>query len=150
MQLVLKKAVLADIPVLNQISVSSKMYWDYPKEWLQHWMEGLIVTEKNFTTQQVYKLTLAKEIIGFSAIEEFKDYYEIDHLWILPKYIGKGYGKFLLNKTIENTVIKNKNILVVADPNAEAFYASHGFVTFDKTESYPPGRYLPIMKKQAS
>ena len=150
MQLILKKAALEDISSLNQISVSSKMHWDYPDEWLQNWMEGLTVTEKHFTTQQIYKLILDKEIIGFSATEEFEDYYEIDHLWVLPKYIGKGYGKFLLNNTLEKVVTKNKTIQVVADPNAEAFYASRGFVTFDKTESYPPGRYLPVMKKQPS
>ena len=30
---------------------------------------------------------------------------------------------------------------------AEAFYASQGFETFDKTESFPKGRFLPVMKK---
>ena len=73
--------------------------------------------------------------------------YEITHLWVKPEFIGKGYGKHLLSETIKKVATKKKSIIVESDPNAEVFYTSLGFVTFDKIESYPKGRFLPIMKK---
>ena len=143
----IKKAQVTDIQILNNISIASKMHWNYPKEWLEKWTPDLILTEKDFLDQDIYKLEEAGSTIGFCSIKENNTNYEIMHLWIKPGYIGKGYGKQLLNEIIQKVVKKEKKIIVESDPNAEAFYASQGFVTFDKVESYPKGRFLPIMKK---
>jgi N-acetylglutamate synthase-like GNAT family acetyltransferase len=66
---------------------------------------------------------------------------------VLPDYIGNGFGKFLLHESLTQAITITKEIHVIADPNSEAFYASQGFETFDKTESFPKGRFLPVMKK---
>ena len=147
MDLHLQKAQIQDIPVLNKISLASKSYWNYPKEWIDHWKEGLALTEKDFVELAIYKLILGDIILGFCAMNEFDKHYEIEHLWIDPKYIGKGYGKYLLNAAIEHVVVKQKDIILDADPNAVPFYNSQGFVTIGQKESYPKGRFLPIMKK---
>ena len=64
----------------------------------------------------------------------------------MPETIGKGLGKALLLASLGRVVRKDLPILVEADPNAEAFYKKQGFVTYDKKESFPKGRYLPLMK----
>ena len=60
--------------------------------------------------------------------------------------MGKGFGKVLLQHSLKEVVKKEKDIIVVADPNAETFYVKQGFVTYDQIESLPKGRFLPVMK----
>jgi N-acetylglutamate synthase-like GNAT family acetyltransferase len=140
-------AELKDVNQLNTISVASKMHWGYPIDWLEHWKDDLTITENYLTKNSIFKLIIEKEIAGFCAIEEREDEYEIAHLWVLPIHIGKGYGKFLLSETLKHVIKKEKPIIVVADPNAEKSYQQMGFKTFAQKESYPKGRFLPVMRK---
>lgn len=144
----MRKAIAEDLAVLNQISVESKKYWGYPEEWIQRWLSDLTVGESDLKQNETYVLTLGDGLAGFCSIAEEAHYYEIIHLWVLPAYIGKGHGKRLLNESIANTVHSHKKIKVVADPNAENFYKSQGFTTVRRIESFPKGRYLPVMEKQ--
>ena len=144
----LEKATVEDLSILNEISFASKSFWNYPKEWLEHWREGLKISSETLDNQQVYKLVVDHEIAGFSVMDELESYYEVLHLWLHPKYIGKKLGSFLLKETLARVVVQPKDVVVEADPNAEAFYSKHGFVTFSKVESYPKGRFLPLMRKK--
>lgn len=139
-------ATLDDLPMLNVISVASKRHWGYPDEWIDNWKDDLTITENFLSENQIFKLKITGKIIGFCAISEDEIQYEVEHLWVLPDYIGKGYGKLLLKESLHKAVVKNKPVIVIADPNAEPFYASQGFKTFEKMESFPKGRFLPIMR----
>ena len=143
----LLEASIQDIHTLNKIAFAAKQHWGYPDDWMEKWKEALTLTEEHFAEQSIYKLQKADKIIGYCSIEERETEYEVMNLWILPAYIGKGYGKLLLNETLKKVIQKSKPILVEADPHAEAFYASQGFISFSKRESYPKGRFLPLMKK---
>lgn len=51
-------------------------------------------------------MLVKNKIIGISSyckssLEEYKDWGEIISIYLLPEYIGKGYGKSLLEKAIE-------------------------------------------------
>ena len=140
-------AKLEDLPILNRISVQSKKFWGYPEEWIERWLDDLMISDDQFKNQQILVAEKEDHIIGFCSIVKFVDHYEILHLWVLPEFIGRGYGKALLQRTLANFVAEDLPIIVESDPNAEAFYNSQGFVTFDQIESYPPGRFLPVMKK---
>ena len=141
------KAQVADKPVLNKIILSSKMYWNYPKEWMAKWMDGLLLSDEDFTRQSIYKLQKSGQLIGLSAFMEYEKKYELTNLWLKPDFVGKGYGKFLLNETLKHITKKHKPIVLEADPNAEAFYASQDFTVIGQKESYPKGRFLPVMRR---
>lgn len=143
-----KKPNISDIPVLNAISLASKRHWGYPEEWIDHWMEDLTLTEKDLCVQEVLVLQVELRIIGFCATLDRGDYYEVIHLWVLPEFIGKGYGKLLLERALDNLDLPDKPIKVTADPHAEFFYKRQGFKTFSKVESYPKGRFLPLMIRE--
>ena len=146
-----RKADIKDIEILNKISIESKMYWKYPQEWIEKWKEDLELSVKDFKDQNIFKVEdEAGFILGFCSIKEHKEEYEILHLWIKPKFIGKGFGKLLLIESIQTVAINNKPIVVEADPHAEEFYSKLGFKTFTKKKSYPPGRFLPVMRKEHS
>lgn len=142
----LTKATIEDIPELNKISLASKRHWKYPEEWIERWKEDLKIKSEFFENGQVYKFGTLDSIFGFCVILKNENDFIIEHLWVLPEYIGKGYGKLLLTESIKRTVKKDAEITVFSDPNAEPFYSSRGFKTIDKLESFPKGRYLPIMK----
>ncbi|MGD1843540.1 MAG: GNAT family N-acetyltransferase [Thermonemataceae bacterium] len=144
----IEKATLEDLPTLNKISVAAKSYWNYPQEWIDYWKReaNLLLQPEDFTQQVIYKL-ITEEIIGFGSIEKHADHYEFIHLWIAPAYIGQGYGRFLLESILAAVVEPSAVVILEADPNAEAFYQKLGFTTYDQVESYPAGRYLPVMKR---
>ena len=136
-----------DAQALSKISVAAKQSWNYPATWMRRWMEDLAVSPEYIRDHFVYKLVLRAEIIGFCGIEKEGGVYEVAHLWILPHHIGLGYGKRLLREVINRVVPPGALVTVVADPNAEAFYQSQEFSTFGLKESFPKGRFLPVMKK---
>lgn len=142
-----RKAELKDIPELNLLSIASKKYWGYPDEWIEYWRDDMTITTKKFGQQNILIGELNSEMIGFCSVTEHDEQYEILHLWILPQFIGQGYGKKIMTQAIQEFTKPDKPIIVEADPYSELFYAGQGFVTFDKVESYPKGRFLPIMKK---
>ncbi len=141
------RATPGDVHLLNSISLAAKQHWNYPEAWIAHWQEELQVSEAYVALQQVYKMVLGRAIIGFIALEQENNLFEIAHLWIVPAYIGKGYGKRLLTSVLALVVPPGARLLVTADPYAEGFYLRQGFTTIDKQESYPPGRFLPVMEK---
>lgn len=148
MEVQITQAATSDIEELNQLSIESKMHWNHPEEWMEKWKANLALTKEDFSTHSIFKLTEASgSILDFCAIKEHVKEYEVVHLWIKPTSIGKGYGRQLLNESIRRAVIKNKPVVVEADPNAARFYLSQGFITFSKKESFPAGRFLPLMRK---
>lgn len=134
---------------LNRISLVSKKYWGYPEAWIQKWGDDLRLSLRDIEELKILVALIEENIIGFCAIQEKVDHYEVLHLWLLPQFIGKGYGRTLLQQALSQFVLTTKPILVTADPNAEEFYRKQGFVKFNKTESYPKGRFLPVMKRES-
>lgn len=145
MKIAFQPAVRSDADALSKISIAAKRYWDYPEAWIVRWLPELLISEAYIKENKVLKAEINQEIVGFCVVEREKGYYEIAHLWVLPAFIGKGIGKQLLDKSIAKYVPQGAKLKVVADPNAEAFYEKQGFETMDQVESYPAGRFLPVM-----
>jgi len=145
--LVIQKAELKDSAILTEISKSAKAYWDYPEEWLQLWENDLTITIAQIQQHQVFKLTREGEILGFCMIIEEGELVEIEHLWIRPKYIGKGLGKYLLTEVLQSVITKSHTTLsVLADPNVVGFYEKFGLKTIQYLPGQPEGRVLPLMQ----
>ena len=67
-----------------------------------------------------------------SRWEKYSDYGEIVSIYFLPDYFGKGYGKDLLNKCVDelNKLGFQKILLWVLEDNhrARKFYEKNGFI----------------------
>jgi len=105
----------------------------YADEVINEWLEQ--ITEENVKDQldnsTWEKLIVNDEIIGFCQYDlEEQELYQIQ---ILPKYQGKGYGKFLY-KHMENEFLKNENkkVLLFSTLNAKKFYENMGFEIIKK------------------
>jgi N-acetylglutamate synthase-like GNAT family acetyltransferase len=133
---------------LTELSIRSKSFWNYGKEQIEEWREELTITEKYIDENQIYKLVKDTVLIGFYAYQpENETDIKLNYLFVEPNFIGKGYGKTLMNdflKRIENSEFKK--VILDADPNAEKFYNGIGFRVIGKLKSSIKDRFLPIME----
>jgi N-acetylglutamate synthase-like GNAT family acetyltransferase len=137
-----------DNDILTDITKKSKAYWGYSDEQMEKWSDLLTITKSYIETNNVYKLLIENQTIGYYSyiiLDETKT--QLDNLFVLPKYIGKGYGKCLMEdflKRIKQTACKK--IIVESEPNAEKFYESFGFIKTGQIETAITNRYLPMME----
>lgn len=144
------KAEPNDNELLTTITKMSKAYWGFSDEILQEWEHLLTITKDYIEKNKVYKLIQNDQIIGYySYFSTDENTIKLDNIFILPEFIGKGFGKILMNDFLKN--IKQLDINKVtldAEPNAEKFYKTFGFETIGQLESSIKDRYLPIMELQ--
>jgi len=140
-----------DHQLLSKIALESKRHWGYPEKWIHGWEDDLRITNEYILANTVYKLHDVEHdvICGFCALElrQEKGEVEVEHLWLLPSYIGKNLGKFLLQSCLDKLSGHTfKRVKVTSDPNAIGFYKKLGFVEVGYTESTPVGRILPNLE----
>lgn len=126
----------------NVISNIYEESWRYsykgilPQEYLDSIPKGRWC--KNFDRNGLYTLIMEKDgvIIGSasfcaSRFKEYADYGEIVSIYLLPAYIGKGYGKQLFDTAVnELTNLGYKKLFLwVLEDNSRArrFYEAQGF-----------------------
>lgn len=90
----IEKANSNDHEVLTDITKKSKAYWGYSAEQIEAWSKLLTITEEYIETKSVYKLVIENKVAGYYAFfYEDDQTIKLDNLFILPEYIGKGFGK---------------------------------------------------------
>ncbi|WP_447636619.1 GNAT family N-acetyltransferase [Flavobacterium microcysteis] len=134
--------------ILSEITFQGKAFWGYEKEQLEKWRNDLTITQDYIENNETFKLIVDDEIIGYYSILQLeKKTIKLDNLFLLPKFIGKGYGKFLINHCIKKAKETNmKKIILDSDPNAELFYKSFGFKTYNQLKTSIENRFLPQME----
>lgn len=69
---------------------------------------------------------------------------QLDHLWLLPKAIGKGYGNLVFEQIIaECNRLDISNFYIISDPDAERFYLKKGALKVGEVYSEAQKRMLP-------
>ncbi len=147
-QLLFRNATSHDLNTLNEVAMAAKRHWQYPEAWIKAWENDLKLKDTDLTQLHIRVLEVEDSIIGFCAIQTHPQYYEVTDLWILPSHMGKGLGAKLLENTLLTGTADAKKVMVESDPNARGFYERQGFVLCGWKESYPKGRYLPILERQ--
>ncbi len=145
----IEKANTDDHEILSEITKLSKAFWGYSSEQMQLWNDALTITKEYIETNLTYKFVYENKVIGYySYFNIDTTIIKLDNLFLLPDYIGKGLGNYLmddfLNRIKEDSHIKK--ILLNADPNAEKFYQKFGFTTIGQLQTSVKNRFLPIME----
>jgi len=144
------KAQSSDAEIFTLISLASKAHWNYTKEQLESWREDLTIVPENFEEWHGSKFIIDDEIVGFYLLNRVNARTCcLEFLFVLPKVIGKGVGRQLIEHAIESCKANGCEVLnVLSDPNAESFYTKQGFKTISSKESAVKGRFLPEMEFQ--
>lgn len=141
-------AAISDHEILTTITKKSKAYWGFSEDILKEWEHLLTVTPDYIEKNAVFKLIQNDQIIGYySYFSIDEETIKLDNIFILPEFIGKGFGKMLMNHFLEKIFQSDiSKITLDAEPNAEKFYKNFGFETVGQLESSIKDRYLPIME----
>ena len=145
--LIIRKAESSESVYLNQLALRSKSYWGYSEEFMLACQEELQVTNEKLSKLHYCIAQSEDKIVGFYALEFLsKSEYELEALFIDPKYIGKGFGKALITHAkCHAKKMGAKSLIIQGDPNANKFYLAAGGVLTGELESGSiPGRFLPI------
>lgn len=144
----IQKAIPEDNIRLTEITKKSKAYWGYCEEQISIWSNNLTVTIDYIEKNDVFNLIEENKIIGYySYIKQENKQVKLDNLFLLPEYIGKGFGTYLMNDFLQRMRDeKYQKITLDSEPNAEQFYQKLGFKKVGEFETSIKNRFMPIME----
>ena len=143
----IEKAINTDHEILTEITKRSKAHWGYSEEQIIEWNDNLTISKNYIESNATFKLLDENKVIGYYSYIIEKPGVKLDNLFVLPEYIGKGFGKYLVNDFL--TRMRNqkiKKIILDSDPNAEEFYLKIGFKKIGEFETSIKNRFMPIME----
>ena len=137
-----------DAEALTRISFAAKRHWGYPERWIEQWSESLTIPPDVVRRNEVYAAVVEGEMVGFYALVGEGREIGLEHLWVLPEFIGTGVGRALFDHAVRRAVSMNAEVLSIeSDPNAEGFYRRMGARRVGEI-SYPldgQKRALPLL-----
>jgi GNAT superfamily N-acetyltransferase len=112
---------------LTEIAFAAKRHWGYPENWMQSWREILTVTPEFIASHETFSAVIDAQPVGFYALRQKGDRLDLLHLWVLPRWMGKGIGRSLFCHALERVKALGVRVLEIeSDPNAEGFYQRLG------------------------
>ena len=156
MGIFIREALVSDSHTLTEISFTSKRYWDYPYQYFEIQKDELTITPAYIQNNKVYVAEANGKIVGYLSVVEVKnDFWAgkvfvnkgfwLEHIFILPEYIGKSIGTklvdFLKVKCNEMNIDKVK---IFSDPNAKGFYDKLGACYLGESPSSIEGRTVSL------
>lgn len=145
----IEKAHIDDHLVLSDISYRSKAFWGYDIVQLEAWKADLTLTPAYIAQHCVFKLLADGQVVGYYALllPPEDSTITLDNLFLLPEYIGQGYGQVLMRHSIATAQAMPVTRMVLdADPNAERFYRKLGFRVYGRLPTAVADRFLPQME----
>lgn len=160
----IQKAGMDEHNVLTDISFASKKYWNYPANFFEIWKDELTISRNYILQNQVFTIRSATTIVGYYSVVELKNDLQIstitgvtsftlraghwlEHMFILPAFIGKGLGNKLFHHCIKNCRSRNtRKIGILSDPNAKGFYIKMGCNFVSDAPSTIAGRTTPYLE----
>ncbi len=139
-------AKVNDGVLLRDTLIASKGYWGYSQEQLELWRASLKFEEDYIASSTVKLIMKNTSVIGFFAIVK-SEVNELDHLWLLPAAIGKGYGSLVFAEVLAECRLQGiADFYILSDPDAEGFYLKKGACRVGEVYSDAQKRMLPKLR----
>ena len=149
-QVVIRKAIPGEGRRLSEIALAAKAHWGYPASWLRTWEPVLRIGEGYLLRHLVLVAERAGTAIGFCALEDHRDRWVLEHLWVDPPWHGRGVGRRLCTQALDLVRSLRPGVVVIhSDPHAAGFYVRMGA---RQTGALPapiegdPGRQIPVFE----
>ena len=133
---------------LTRVAFAAKGHWGYPERWMRLWNESLTISPGFVRDTEVYAAVEGGEAVGFYALVGNGSVLELEHLWVVPGFIGRGTGRALFEHAVERAAsLGARTLRIQADPNAEGFYRRMGAERTGENvyEIEGESRTLPLM-----
>lgn len=148
MEFQLRPALEHEAKLLSDLAARSKAHWPHDPSYLTLARSFTHITSQEILQWPVTVGAKDTEICGFSAVATIGSANMLEHLWVEPKYIGKGLGRRLFHEAVKNAQSLGwKSFQIASDPNAEEFYLKMGATRVGQKESkIKPGLMLPLLE----
>jgi GNAT superfamily N-acetyltransferase len=124
---VIRRAIPAEAPLLNELTGRSALSWGYEPEFLDWEPESIRVTPEFIASSVVFVLEEAGRIVGYYGLLGEPPEMALDKLFVEPDRIGMGCGKRLWQHAVATAREMGASVLTLAsDPNAAPFYRAMG------------------------
>lgn len=138
-------ATIEDCNLLTETALTSKRHWGYSEELITIWIDQLTIIDLNFNKGELVKCFVDDQYIGFFELRDKSPYVCLEHFWLLPEFINKGYGTVITSEIKRRAKDKGyKYIEVYAEPNANLFYEKMGGICVKQILTSVPGRMMKI------
>ena len=145
--IVLRAARAGEAPALSALALRSKGYWGYDEAFLEQCRPQLTLSERELARLVTVVAERDGRVVGFAGVAVDRVEPELDLLFVEPDAVGTGVGGELLRAACAAARARGvAALLVVSDPNAEAFYRAHGGVVVDERPGVGTGRMLPVLR----
>jgi len=139
-----------ECPDLTRIAHAAKAHWGYPAEWLRRWAPQLTIEPAALLRHEVRVLRdEAGRPRGFYALGRVGDEATLEHLWLDPAMIGRGFGRVLYQDAIAHArALGASRLTIESDPFAEGFYRRMGAVPIGRVAAHldDTERWLPLLE----
>lgn len=137
----IRKARPEEAATLSTIAMKAKAHWGYAQEQLDMWeREFLTISSACISDHYVWVACIHSVVVGFSGVSIYDAEAELDHLWILPAYMGQGFGRRLFLSTATRIQeMGYPQMVFTSDPHADGFYRKLGTETI--------GEYYSVLQK---
>jgi GNAT superfamily N-acetyltransferase len=145
----IRRATPDQAETLTHIAFAAKRHWGYPERWIQIWSPLLTISPEFIETHDTYAASINEKPIGFCAVSIEEEKGSIEHLWVLPDFIGKGIGAALFRHMLSRCKDLGVQVLEIeSDPNAQGFYERMGAKVVGKHVGEVDGqpRILPVLE----
>ena len=129
---------------LSEIARLSKAHWGYSAAQIDSWRPAFLsVTRDYIAAHAVYAAADASDrAIAFAALECAAAGDVLEHLWVLPAYMGRGVGRRLF----ERIAAESAAFTFTSDPHADDFYRRMGARKIGEVYSDNQGRALTVFR----
>jgi GNAT superfamily N-acetyltransferase len=136
----------AEVGRLTEIARAAKAHWGYPREWLELWRPTLTFDAASLESQWVRVAEEAGRAVAVVAVSGKAPRPELSHLWVDPPAMGRGLGRQLFTAAVvQARKLGARQLEIIADPHAEAFYLHLGAERVGEVASQPADRRLPLL-----
>lgn len=145
----IREAVPDDADRLTHIAYAAKAHWGYDAASIDQWAGPLTVTKDYITANPVFVMCDPKGFqVGFSSLLWDQGRWELDHMWVDPAYMGRGLGRRLFERAVEEARLRGADwVWILSDPFAETFYLHMGARRIGDWPTVVDGvsRIIPVM-----
>ena len=123
----IRVAQIHEAKTLSHIAYMAKAYWEYTPADLANWADELTITPEALQSRPTFVAELEGRAVGFCQLKFDASRADLEHLWVLPLYMGQGLGRALLFRAeTAATAEKYHDLWIDSDPGAAGFYISCG------------------------
>jgi N-acetylglutamate synthase-like GNAT family acetyltransferase len=144
---VIRRATADDADALSDLAHRAKAHWGYPATWMREWDAQLTIIPGYLEMHDVWVSEENGAIVGMCALEDRKDHWNMEHVWVDPAAHGRGVGRALVMHALEEARRQHAGVVeLLSDPYASGFYERLGARRAGEVPAPMPGakdRTLP-------